>query len=254
MPIRTIYKLRAQRPTNILTLAGKHAMVGNIYVSGDNNAVSGVTLYPGERVGYFLPSAKVKPNFSAMKPLTLHKVNGYKRPDTGEILLIFKNVNYHFSGFMKMTRNHKRSNCTLRWDSSISINKVIKKGEYLVCYWNQWEEIDITKLPQYKRHVTYNQKYSFNRRKKIRTVKRRTSPPPPPPAPTPTQLDISLLQPPLIIPKSTIVIPEENEEASLPKFLEDIFTHSPDDKILKDTDSIQLEHLASDLMDCYEDG
>lgn len=215
MPIRTIYKLRAQRPNDITTLAGKHALMGNIYVDKDMRAVMGLSLGKGTCIGYFLPSAKVKPNCSAMKPLTLHKVNGYKRPDTGEILMIFKNVNYHFSGFMQMTDSFKRSNCTLNWDSSIIINRHTHKGDILICFMNGWEEIDNTLLPQYKRHCLYNNKYSFTTKKR-RKVK-----------------------------LSSVIIPQQTQSPPIPPKKNE---EEDPIKIIRDVDCLSIEKLVAELM------
>tara|TARA_Y100000296_G_scaffold86627_1_gene127046 strand:- start:1052 stop:1747 length:696 start_codon:yes stop_codon:yes gene_type:complete len=229
MPIRTIYKLRAQRPKDILTLAGKHAMVGNLYVDPLRRAVSGISIDSGTHMGYFLPSAKVKPNYASMKPLTLHKAKGYKRPDTGEILMIFKNVNFHYSGFMKMTYDYRKSNCTLRWDSSISSNRFIKKGDLIICHWNGWKYIKNEELPQFKRHCHFQQKYSFTKKAKNKRKPNLNRPPSP----------LSPRPPSPLSPRSIITIPPPTP-------------NTPIDDIPKDSDAVDLEKLVSVMMEeCF---
>ena len=165
MPIQTIYKLRAQRPDNVLVRCGQFYLSGEIFVDRDE-VFTRIPLRAGTNIGYYLPTAKVKNNIKAMKPLFLHKSKGYIRLDTKEILLLTINQEFHFYLFLSMTQYCAHGNCRLEEDSSIVITTDIEPGTRLLCYYGGWEEITKTSLPQYKQHLQMQQKYAFKRKTK----------------------------------------------------------------------------------------
>lgn len=143
---------------------GQFALRGDIYVE-NGKVYSRVPICIGVRLCYFLPSAKVKNGISAMRPLVLHKIDGYLRHDTKEILILNKNQEYHFSLFLTLQENEKDSNCFLDTDSSIITTKFISPQQELKCFKATWSKIDTATLPQYAVHCQLQQKYAFKRKK-----------------------------------------------------------------------------------------
>jgi hypothetical protein len=166
MPIKTKYKLRAQRPKNILEKCGRYSLHGDIYVE-DGKVYSNVPLCSGLKLCYFLPTAKVKNGIEAMRPLVLHKIEGYLRADTKEILILNKNQEYHFSLFLKLYDNEEGSNCFIDNDSSIITTSFINPYEEIKCYRAGWNKIIKSDLPQYATHCELQRKYAFKRKKNV---------------------------------------------------------------------------------------
>ena len=162
MPIKTKYKLRAQRPQSILEKCGQYYMHGDIYVEGDR-VYSNIAMCPGLKIGYFLPTAKVKNNIKAMRPLVLHKIEGYLRRDTKEILVLNKNQEYHYSAFLELRDTQDKCNCFLDSDSGILVTDFVLPQQELVCFKAGWDKIDKTNLPQYSQHCELQRKYAFKR-------------------------------------------------------------------------------------------
>jgi len=137
-------------------------MHGDIYVEGDR-VYSNIAMCPGLKIGYFLPTAKVKNNIKAMRPLVLHKIEGYLRRDTKEILVLNKNQEYHYSAFLELRDKQDKCNCFLDNDSSILVTDFVMPKQELVCFKAGWEKIDKTSLPQYAQHCDLQRKYAFKR-------------------------------------------------------------------------------------------
>ena len=172
MPIRTKYKLRAERPKNIIELHGYHALTGRICLESPTFDVLVKAPIPDQMlIGFFYPHAKVKTSIKAIKPLRMDKTLAWRRPDTEEILMIQDNVETHFSRWIIAVDDKADANCQLDYDSGIRATKDILAGSYLRMFMNGWVWIRNSTLPQYKKFKAMKRNYGFNNnegRKKIR--------------------------------------------------------------------------------------
>lgn len=154
MPVK--YKVMKERPSvkKQLELQGKFGLLGKIYISKTFEDVETCTyLTKGTMLGFWCPTAKYSRHAAEIAPARITHMHNIMRDDTKECLGFDVRIEFHWTRFIRLTRNPKEANCKLMPDSSIRMLKDVTgtrtRPKRLTCLFQGWQLLDSTKLPQH---------------------------------------------------------------------------------------------------------